>query len=61
MGRGIYYIFSCIVAIIVLCFIMNFLGVKWADVHYFIKYGIGGALEILSQFKDIFKISNPLQ
>lgn len=58
-GSGIYYIFSCIVAIVVLIFIMNFLGVTWADVHYFIKHGIGGALKILMGFKDILKADLP--
>lgn len=54
-GRGIYYIFSCIVAIALLVVILRFLGVTMADVNYFIKYGIGGALKVLLEFKDVFK------
>lgn len=51
-GRAIWYLFSCIVAIIVLCFLLKWLGVSWADVHNFIRYGIGGALKVLVELRN---------
>ena len=59
LGRGIYYVFSCLVAIITLIFLLKFFGITWNDVHYFIEYGIGGALDIIKELRDSI-LSNPV-
>lgn len=53
MGKGIYYLLSVAVSIIVIIFLARFFGVTWADVHHFIKYGIGGALGIIKELRDL--------
>lgn len=47
MSRGIYYVFSVLVSIVVLIFLMRFFNVGFDDITYFIEHGIGGALKIL--------------
>lgn len=61
MSRGIYYLLSVAVSIIVIIFLARFFGVTWADVHHFIKYGIGGALGIIKELRNsIMTMRNPL-
>jgi len=53
-NRMLYYIFSCALALIVLVFVMKFLGITSADVRDFVVNGIGSGLKFLMQFRGIF-------
>ena len=53
MGRTISTILSLIVSIVVICWLMRFLGVTWNDFDHFITHGVGGGLKILQLFKGI--------
>lgn len=52
MSRGIYYVFSVLVSIVVLIFLMRFFNVGFDDITYFIEHGIGGALKILVELRN---------
>lgn len=53
MARMAYGIISVIVSIVVLVFIMRFLGVTWADVDSFFSHSLKNAVKILSLFQGI--------
>lgn len=54
MGKALYAIVSVIVSIVVLVFVMRFLGVTWADVDNFVSHSMKEAVKILSLFQGIF-------
>jgi len=57
MGRMLGGIISIFVSIVVLVFIMRFLGVTWADVDHFVTNSMTEAAKILSLFRGIFSTS----
>ena len=59
MTRGISYLLSCLVSIIVIIFLMKVLGISMADVEEFLRVGIGGALELFRMFQQA--LQNPFQ
>lgn len=52
-NRMLYYVFSCALSLIVLIFIMKFLGITPADVRSFVVNGIGAGIKFLMQFRGI--------
>ena len=54
MARTAYTIVSVFVSIVVLVFVMRFLGVTWSDVDSFVTHAMRNALKVLSMFKGIF-------
>ena len=59
MARTAYTIVSVFVSIIVLVFVMRFLGVTWSDVDSFVTHAMRDALKVLSLFRGIFS-TNPV-
>lgn len=57
MGRTIGSILSLFVSVVVIIWLMRFLGVTWGDFDSFITHGLGGGLKILQLFKGIFSSS----
>lgn len=58
MARTAYAIVSVFVSIVVLVFVMRFLGVTWADVDHFVTHAMRNAVKILSLFRGVFS-ANP--
>lgn len=58
MARTAYAIISIFVSIVVLVFVMRFLGVTWGDVDNFVSHSMRNAVKILSLFRGIFS-TNP--
>lgn len=54
MGRTIGTILSVFVSVVVICWLMKFLGITWNDVDHFFTHGVGGGIKILQLFKGIF-------
>lgn len=52
--REIRYITACMISLIVVIFVMKFLGITVADVRDFVVNGIGGGLKFLLQFRGIY-------
>lgn len=50
--KGINYLISLLVSVVVLIFLMRFFGVTWGDIEHFITHGIGGALKVFQMFKE---------
>lgn len=57
MGRLLGGIISVLISVVVIVFIMRFLGVTWADVDYFVSNSMREAVKILSLFRGIFSSS----
>ena len=53
-NRLLYYVFSCILSLVVLIFVMKFLGITPNDVRDFVVNGIGAGIKFLMQFRGIF-------
>jgi uncharacterized metal-binding protein len=57
MARTLRAIISILVSVVTLVFVMQFLGVTWKDVDYFVTNSMREAVKILSLFRGIFSSS----
>jgi len=53
MSRTLFFIIRLVVAIVVLCVVLRFLGITWNDVDYFLDNGMLRAWKFLQQLQGI--------